>query len=78
MDRAQEKQFIDEHTSSWRLVKSTWLALTVIVVGVIVYASSPLAPIRRCKATGMRLHLASNIVMTTPTISSIRRIRRLH
>ena len=44
MDRAQEKQFINEHASSWLLVKSTWLVFAVIVAGVIVYASSPLAP----------------------------------
>ena len=41
MDRSQEKQFVSEHTVSWRLVGGTWLVLALVVAAVLL-AWSPL------------------------------------
>lgn len=42
MDRAQEVQYIAERTCSWRRVMTSWAALGVVGVGILVAAWSPL------------------------------------
>ena len=42
MNRLQEQQFITEHACSWKLVIGSWLALTAIVAGALLFTCSPI------------------------------------